>query len=122
MAILIDKLRRTELKWGHNRWCHMISDLTDNEEAHKELLKMAFRLRMKPEWIHNGDHFDLTASKRILALQHGAKEVTARELSVIAYIRRSSKAHKVSFIEAERILKEKHEWISRIREGSSSTS
>ena len=58
-------------------WCHMTADTTD------ELVAMARRIGLRPSWIqHPGDwheHFDLTLSKRKLALEAGAVEVDGME-------------------------------------------
>ena len=57
-----------------NRWCHMITD--GNEE---ELHQMAEKLGLKRKWFQ-GDHYDLTPSKRALAVKLGAREVSSRDL------------------------------------------
>lgn len=62
---------------GH-RWCHMVSDTSD-----EELHAFAARLGLKRGWFQ-GDHYDLTASKRALAIRLGAQEVSALELSMVA--------------------------------------
>jgi hypothetical protein len=67
-----------------SRWCHMATD-GDPEELHA----MARKLGLKREWyqdrdksgrLHNHPHYDLTPSKRTLAIRYGAKEVTTMEL------------------------------------------
>jgi hypothetical protein len=54
-------------------WCHMTADTTD------ELLAMAKTIGMKPSWIQKPgtwqEHFDVTLSKRKLAIAAGAIEV-----------------------------------------------
>jgi hypothetical protein len=59
--------------------CHMIADTTE------ELLAMADRLGLRREWLQDAgtyrEHFDLAKTKRALAVQHGAVEVTQRELA-----------------------------------------
>lgn len=56
-------------------WCHMTAD------THKELLAMAARNGMQASWIqHQGtwqEHFDVTLSRRNLAVEAGALEVGA---------------------------------------------
>lgn len=58
-------------------WCHMTADSTD------ELLAMAVKIGLRPSWIqHPGqwhEHFDLTLSKRKLAVAAGAIEVDGLE-------------------------------------------
>lgn len=60
-----------------SRWCHMTADTTD------ELLAMAARLSLRASWIQRagkpGEHFDLTAGKRALAVRLGVTEITWRE-------------------------------------------
>ncbi len=58
---------------GH-KWCHMIADSED------ELHAMAKKIGLKLGWAqydHHGIHYDLTPSKRALALKAGAIELTA---------------------------------------------
>lgn len=62
------------------QWCHMVS--TDSEA---ELHAFAERLGMRRRWAQlrpkaSAAHYDLTPSRRTLAVQLGAKEVTGREL------------------------------------------
>lgn len=54
---------------GH-RWCHMVADEADCEELHA----FAGKLGLKREWFQ-GDHYDLTPVKRVLAVRMGAVEV-----------------------------------------------
>lgn len=65
--------------------CHMIADSTD------ELLAMADRIGVDRRWLqHAGtarEHFDISLSKRMLAVRHGASEITTRE--VVRLMRRS---------------------------------
>lgn len=74
--------RRVGAKHGH-RWCHMIADTPE------ELLAMAKRIGLRPEWIQgepNLPHFDLVPPRRAAAVKAGAVEVTRREL--VVHIRR----------------------------------
>lgn len=52
--------------------CHMFAD-TD-----KELRSMAQKIGVQQRW-HQGDHFDITKTKRRLAVMNGAIEVTLRQ-------------------------------------------
>ncbi len=60
-----------------SRWCHLTADSTE------ELLAFARRLGMRQSWLQRagrpGEHFDLTAPKRVLAVRLGAVEITTRE-------------------------------------------
>lgn len=62
------------------RWSHMVSDV-DEDELHA----FAARLGLKREWAQlrpkaSAAHYDLTPSRRALAIKLGAVEVTSREL------------------------------------------
>lgn len=69
----------TKLRWKH--WCHMVAD-TD-----EELHALAAKIGLKREWFQKkpgkrrGNHYDLIPTKRALAVRHGAKEISDRELS-----------------------------------------
>jgi hypothetical protein len=56
-----------------NRWCHMMADTIE------ELHAFAKRIGMRRDWFQ-GDHYDLTPSRRAQALACGAIPVTARDL------------------------------------------
>jgi Protein of unknown function (DUF4031) len=61
--------------------CHMIADSVD------ELHAMADKIGIARRW-YQGDHYDITQTKRALAVKAGAKEVTLRELAKMAIARR----------------------------------
>ena len=52
--------------------CHMIADTPE------ELHAMARKIGVDQRW-YQGDHYDITKSKRKLAVKAGAKEITWRE-------------------------------------------
>lgn len=60
---------------------HMIAD-TD-----EELFAMAAKIGVAKRW-HQGDHFDVTQSRRELAIQYGAVEITWRVCSMMTMNRR----------------------------------
>lgn len=67
------------------KWCHMVSD-TSEEELHA----FAARIGMRREWAQlrpasSAAHYDLTASRRALAVKLGAVEVSSRELCARNY-------------------------------------
>src|SRR5262245_63471773 len=76
MSVLVDELREyphTRLPFRH--WCHLVSD-TDFDELH------AFAARLGiPRSRFQGDHYDLPTHLRERAVELGATEVTARELT-----------------------------------------
>ena len=52
-----------------------------SDDSYDELHEMAGRLRI-PSWVFQGDHYDLHAGLRAMAVRHGAIEVPSRELVV----------------------------------------
>jgi hypothetical protein len=74
MAIYVDTL----LSYKSGRWCHMMADSLD------ELHEFAEQLGLKRAWFQkppkaSAPHYDLRASKRELAVELGAIEITSRE-------------------------------------------
>lgn len=61
--------------------CHMIAD-TD-----RELHRMADKIGVARKWFQ-GDHYDITKSKKALAIKAGAKLIPVRTLSRMAINRR----------------------------------
>lgn len=76
--------------------CHMIAD--SDEELHA----MADKIGVARKWFQ-GDHYDITKSKRALAVKEGAVEISLRELARMAMAKRLAKA------KAIRALKEKED-------------
>ena len=77
MAILVDELREyphSKLPFRH--WCHLVSD-----DGFDELHAFAAGLGI-PRHRFQGDHYDLPAHLRELAVEFGAIEVGVRELLV----------------------------------------
>ena len=72
MTVYVDDLHRYQTR-GFTTWCHCWAD------SEAELLAMADVIGLKHDWIQRqpihapvDPHFDLSASKRELALAHGA--------------------------------------------------
>ena len=61
--------------------CHMIAD------TEAELHAMADKIGVLRKW-YQGDHYDITKSKRALAVAAGAVEITMRQLARMAMNRR----------------------------------
>lgn len=65
------------------RWCHMMAS------TREELDAMADAIGLKRSWIqHEGtpiEHYDVTMTKRALAVQHGAVEITWRQGAEITW-------------------------------------
>lgn len=62
---------------GH-KWCHMFADEADCEELHA----FASKIGMRRDWFQ-GDHYDLTLSRRNMAVALGAKQVARAEAVAI---------------------------------------
>ena len=73
--VYVDNMRAS---FGRMVMCHMIADSTE------ELLAMADRIGVQRKWLQakgtHREHFDICGSKRKLAVQAGAKEITMKEL------------------------------------------
>ena len=85
MAIYVDNMR-APFKPGHRPgrtyvMCHMIAD-TD-----EELHAMAAKIGVARKW-YQGDHYDIALSKRKLAVENGAREITLRQLACMSGLRR----------------------------------
>lgn len=83
MTVYVDDMRA---QFGRMVMCHMGAD------SHEELLAMAALIGVDERWLQHGgtpkEHFDVALSKRTLAVEHGAVEVTVREF-VLRMARRS---------------------------------
>lgn len=83
MAVYVDNMRAP---FGRMKMCHMIADSTD------ELLAMADLIGVDRKWIQKAgrhdEHFDIAMSKRRIALDAGAIEVSMKDLGRILRARR----------------------------------
>ena len=83
MTVYVDDMRAP---FGRMIMCHMAADTTE------ELLVMSRTIGVEARWIQKAgtylEHFDIALSKRTLAVQHGAVEVTQRELVKIMLTKR----------------------------------
>jgi hypothetical protein len=75
MAVYVDD---AFIPWRRGVWCHMQADSLD------ELHEFAARLGMKREWFQPGSrpetaHYDVTKTRRALAVKLGAIEETTRQ-------------------------------------------
>lgn len=69
MTVYVDNAK---IPFRNMLMCHMVAD---NEV---ELHKMADKIGLKREW-YQGDHYDISLSKRKLALKYGAKQIKFTE-------------------------------------------
>lgn len=63
--------------------CHMVAD-TD-----EELFEMVDKIGVSRRW-HQGDHFDITQSKKRIALQLGAVPIPLRTLALMMAVKRKT--------------------------------
>lgn len=73
MTVYVDNMKA---KYGRMIMCHMLAD-TD-----EELREMADKLGIPQKW-HQGNHFDICLTKRALAVQLGAVEVTYKQMGAM---------------------------------------
>lgn len=81
MAVYVDSIKSAAAyrsqNWRFRSFCHMVADSED------ELHAMAKRLGLRRDWFQPNvrpwlSHYDLTASKRVLAVKFGAIEHSAK--------------------------------------------
>ncbi len=75
MSVYVDDM---EAGFGRMIMCHMIADSSE------ELLRMADSIGVQRKWIQKAgtprEHFDIAKSKRRLAVDRGAVEISMQEL------------------------------------------
>lgn len=75
MAVYVDDM---QADFGRMKMCHMIADTTE------ELLAMVDKIGVQRKWIQYPgtfkEHFDISLTKRALAVKAGAIEITWRQL------------------------------------------
>lgn len=84
MTVFVDDMYRYPMgRFGRLKMSHMIATTED------ELHAMAAAIGIARRW-YQGDHYDVSMSKRAAALHLGAIPVTMRQLSKMCMIRRKS--------------------------------
>ncbi len=77
MTVYVDEIRPTvpNLNWRYSWGCHMTADTAE------ELHAFAHDVGLKRQWYHDAKypHYDLTATRRRVAVRLGATEIMARE-------------------------------------------
>lgn len=82
MAVYVDDMYKSTMgSFGRMKMSHLIAD------SQKELLEFVDKIGVQRKWIQEMDtpreHFDIALSKRKLAVENGAIEITMRELCSI---------------------------------------
>lgn len=80
--ILVDPVKKYETNLRFKQWSHMVSTVGPDE-----LHEMADKLALKREWWQPGSfsHYDVTPSKRRLAIVYGARQVSSGGLLFCNY-------------------------------------
>lgn len=82
MTVYVDDMfRRPMGRLGRMKMSHMIAD------TGAELHIMADRIGVARRWFQ-GDHYDISLSRRALAIEAGAVPVTMRQLAAMAFLRK----------------------------------
>ncbi len=85
MTVYIDDMHKAPIgKFRRMKMSHMIAD------TEEELHAMADKIGVARKW-YQGDHYDICMSKRTLAVQLGAREITMKQLACMAGLRRMGK-------------------------------
>lgn len=84
MAVYVDDMRAP---FGRMVMCHMLADTDDELHAMAARIGVARRWWQSPEKT-SGSHYDIALSKRALAVQFGAIEITLRQASAMNLRRR----------------------------------
>jgi hypothetical protein len=83
MSVYVDSMRA---RLGRMVMCHMVADTPE------ELRAMADRIGVARRWIQDAgtyrEHFDVCMAKRALALAHGAKDVSLKDVGLIIRAKR----------------------------------
>ena len=88
MSVYVDNMNA---KYRRMRMFHMLAD------TREELIDMAKKIDVKTKWIQcegtYREHFDICKSKRQLALDNGAIEVSMREVALLLNKRKNEIAY-----------------------------
>ena len=87
LMVYVDDMRPTKRtkRWSYNKACHLVADTID------ELHLFARRLKLKRVWFQDGTlpHYDLTGSKRTMAIMLGVEAISDGQL--VELIRKNRK-------------------------------
>lgn len=80
MTVYVDNMRA---RFGRMVMCHMIANTEEKLHA------MADKIGVARRW-YQGDHYDIALSKRALAVEHGARQITLRQCALMCANRRDT--------------------------------
>lgn len=84
MTVYVDDMYTVAMgQFGRMKMSHMIA--TEETELHA----MARRIGVVRKW-YQGDHYDIALSKRTLAIEAGAVEVTMKQLAAMVFVKRGT--------------------------------
>ena len=82
MAVYVDDMHLSPMgRFRGMKMCHMIAE--EETELHLMAGRIGLELRR-----YQGDHYDLPAAKRALAVKYGAIQITMRQLAALAFLHR----------------------------------
>ena len=84
MAVYVDDMKAG---YGRMKMCHMLADTDDELHAMADSIGVARKWWQSPEKT-SGSHYDIALSKRALAVQSGAVEITLRQAAAMNFRRR----------------------------------
>lgn len=74
MTVYVDNMYQSSMgSYGRMKMSHMIAD------TEQELHQMADKIGVARKWFQ-GDHYDIAMSKRKIAVENGAVELTMRDM------------------------------------------
>lgn len=90
MAVYVDTLLpcSRNSRWPYCEACHLVADLPD------ELHVFAAKIGLRERWFQKHSrlpHYDLTRGKRVLAVRHGAREISRKVLVSMMMQRKEQK-------------------------------
>ena len=87
MSVYVDDMRAD---FGRMKMCHMIADTLEELHAMADRIGVARKWFQDPETMPkvSSPHYDIALSKRALAVQFGAVEITWRQCGAMSFLRR----------------------------------
>lgn len=92
MTVYVDDMQAS---FGRMVMCHMIADTRAELDAMADRIGVARKWRQKSG--KRGEHYDISQSKRALAVKHGAAEITWRECAEKCWERRGLEGMRAYF-------------------------